>query len=480
MADRVTLIAQELGATAVDLPDAEANQYLAWNDAGTALVNVDGANFALTIGTVTTGSPGSSASATISGTATDAILNLTIPAGATGASGAGTGDMVAANNLSDVASKKTARDTIAIHGADVASAGTINLDAATGYLVDVTGTTGITAITLTEGRERWVRFTGALPLTHGASLVLPNSDNITTAAGDYAHFVGYAAGVVRCTTYNRASHATRFADIKQAATSAATGVVELATVAEAATGTDTSRAVTPAGLFPAEADVASATTTDLGAATTTYVKITGTTTITGFGTVAAGIVRHGRFESILTLTYNATSLILPGAASITTAANDRFSALSLGSGNWIVTQYTRADGTALVSSTSSAASQAQMEAASSNAVMVTPGRQQYHPASCKAWVKFGTTGAVSASYNITSVSDGGTGIWTVNIDTNFSSTDYCGVASVGREATPHGLTCNVEMIDAGQFRIYAYDISTGGLADPGTTDIYAVFFGDQA
>jgi hypothetical protein len=42
--------------------------------------------------------------------------------------------------------------------------------------------------------------------------------------------------------------ATAFANIKQAATAAATGVVELATVAEVLTGTDTGRAVTPEGV----------------------------------------------------------------------------------------------------------------------------------------------------------------------------------------------------------------------------------------
>lgn len=90
-------------------------------------------------------------------------------------------------------------------GTDIASAATINLDTATGNLVDVTGTTTITAITLSVGRERVVRFTGALTLTHGASLVLPGAANITTAAGDFAIFRGYASGVVRCVLYQKAS-----------------------------------------------------------------------------------------------------------------------------------------------------------------------------------------------------------------------------------------------------------------------------------
>lgn len=91
------------------------------------------------------------------------------------------------------------------HGADIASASTINLSTATGNLVDVTGTTTITAVTLMEGAERTVRFTGVLTLTNGASLVLPGGANITTAAGDFAKFRGYGSGVVRCVVYSRAS-----------------------------------------------------------------------------------------------------------------------------------------------------------------------------------------------------------------------------------------------------------------------------------
>ena len=94
--------------------------------------------------------------------------------------------------------------------------------------------------------------------------------------------------------------------------------------------------------------VSSATSTAIGAAISENVDISGTTTITSFDTVAEGINRKGRFTGALTLTHNATSLILPGVANITTAANDRYEARSLGSGNWIVTKYQKADGVAVV------------------------------------------------------------------------------------------------------------------------------------
>lgn len=90
-------------------------------------------------------------------------------------------------------------------GADIASGATVNLATATGDIVDVTGTTTITAITLTDGIQKSVRFTGALTLTNGASLVLPGATDIVTDAGDIAVFRGYAAGVVRCTSYQRVS-----------------------------------------------------------------------------------------------------------------------------------------------------------------------------------------------------------------------------------------------------------------------------------
>ena len=99
----------------------------------------------------------------------------------------------------------TGQVAVQARGSDIASASTINLTTATGDIVDVTGTTSITAVTLADGLERNVRFTGALTLTNGASLVLPSGANITTAAGDFAVFRGYAAGVVRCVSYTKAS-----------------------------------------------------------------------------------------------------------------------------------------------------------------------------------------------------------------------------------------------------------------------------------
>jgi hypothetical protein len=89
-------------------------------------------------------------------------------------------------------------------------------------------------------------------------------------------------------------------------------------------------------------DLASAATTDLGAQTTDNLRITGTTPIISFGTAPSGTTRFLRFADVLTITHNATSLICPGAANIITAAGDTGTAKSLGSGNWVLTDWQRA------------------------------------------------------------------------------------------------------------------------------------------
>jgi hypothetical protein len=88
--------------------------------------------------------------------------------------------------------------------------------------------------------------------------------------------------------------------------------------------------------------LASASTVAIGAATANSGTITGTTTITAFDTVAAGIIREVTFAGSLTLTHNSTSLILPGAGNIQTQAGDCATFESLGSGNWRCIKYSRA------------------------------------------------------------------------------------------------------------------------------------------
>lgn len=101
--------------------------------------------------------------------------------------------------------------------------------------------------------------------------------------------------------------------------------------------------------------VAAAATVDLGAQKGRTVIVTGTTGITSFGVAPEGVLRVVRFASQLTLTHNATSLILPGAGDVITAAGDCLVAVSLGAGNWFIAQYQRAASPPLVITSSSSA-----------------------------------------------------------------------------------------------------------------------------
>lgn len=89
-----------------------------------------------------------------------------------------------------------------------------------------------------------------------------------------------------------------------------------------ADGTGSGQALTFSQLFDqgTEQDLASAATTDIGAQLTNFLRITGTTTITSFGTNYKG-PRFLRFAGAVLLT-NSSTLILPGGANITTAAGD--------------------------------------------------------------------------------------------------------------------------------------------------------------
>jgi hypothetical protein len=87
------------------------------------------------------------------------------------------------------------------------------------------------------------------------------------------------------------------------------------------------------------AAIASATTTDIGAATGDYVHITGTTTITSFGTGGAnGCARTLCFDGAVLLTHSA-SLILPAGSNVTTVAGETAIFRRESSGVWRCVAY---------------------------------------------------------------------------------------------------------------------------------------------
>jgi uncharacterized cupin superfamily protein len=186
-------------------------------------------------------------------------------------------------------------------GADIASAATTDISAATGDLVHITGTTTITSFGTAPqaGVKRNVIFDGALVLTNGANLSLPGGVDITTVAGDSAVFISNSTTAWKCISYSSNS------PLKAA-------------------------------------DIASSGTTSIAEYPGDLIHVTGTTTITSLGSAPqAGVQKTVIFDGILTLT-NGASLSLPGGVNILTAANDSAVFISDSTTAWKCVQYTRA------------------------------------------------------------------------------------------------------------------------------------------
>jgi len=128
-------------------------------------------------------------------------------------------------------------------GTAIASASTVNLNAATGNRVHITGTTAITAVTLTRG-PRTVIFDGVLTLTHNSTTNnLPGAANITTAAGDRAIYESDGT-TVYCISYTKASGAAVVGGATSVVRSARTantilGVLDNSTLIDITSGTFT-------------------------------------------------------------------------------------------------------------------------------------------------------------------------------------------------------------------------------------------------
>jgi hypothetical protein len=80
-----------------------------------------------------------------------------------------------------------------------------------------------------------------------------------------------------------------------------------------------------------------------------FIHVTGTTTITSLGTSAqAGAERVVVFDGVLTLTHNGTSLIIPAAANITTAAGDIMMVRAETTTNHRIVNYVKASGDSIL------------------------------------------------------------------------------------------------------------------------------------
>ena len=130
------------------------------------------------------------------------------------------------------------------------------------------------------------------------------------------------------------------------------------------------------------------------------------------------------------------------------------------------------------------ATQGEIEAASSNTTFPTPGRMHFHPGVAKWWFKGNVSGSALASYNVTSLTDTGTGDVAVTIGNDFSGADWCCVSG-GERTTSTATATNARDISiktgtlaAGSVSFECWDkaATTNALKDPGSW--HAAGFGD--
>ena len=129
------------------------------------------------------------------------------------------------------------------------------------------------------------------------------------------------------------------------------------------------------------------------------------------------------------------------------------------------------------------AAQSDQETGTSTTTVVTPGTQQYHPSAAKAWVVFTgvTTTTNQASYNVSSLTDNGTGDTTVNFTTSFSSSNYACVFGAPSFTTGNATELNLMIRSGGKatgsVRCFSASTTSGTVLD--NPDQCMACFGDQ-
>jgi len=192
-------------------------------------------------------------------------------------------------------------------------------------------------------------------------------------------------------------------------------------------------------------DLASAASVAIGASAGEFLTITGTTTITSFDNVSAGIVRTVLFTGALTLAHSA-NLQMPGNKSYVTNNPEVLTFRSLGSGQWVCASYT-AYGLAKTST----------ELLQGGSQIVTAG-------SISAFirgVRVRATGQLDKSLNGMTVSKIGTGAYRVTH--NFNLIDARNIIANASMDTDVGFI-SVGSFTANYYEVYTYD-TAGAAAD---------------
>lgn len=100
-----------------------------------------------------------------------------------------------------------------------------------------------------------------------------------------------------------------------------------------------------------------------------------------------------------------------------------------------------------------------------------------HPGVAKVWVNFNGTGtvAIRTSYNVTSITDDGVGLYTVNFTTSFATADYAMSGLANQSGGGGSESVRIVSLAAGSAQIRTVNAGV-------STDLSIItlqFFGDQ-
>lgn len=325
-----------------------------------------------------------------------------------------------------------------LKGSDISSASSINISTAdTGSYFHITGTTGITSITARNaGNIVCLRFAGVLTLTHNStSLILPNGVNRTTAANDIMYFVSEGSGNWRCIS----TAPVRTEDI-------ADNEVTLAKLSDGTQG---------GILYYA----ASGVPTELAAGTANYPLVTNGSSanpayeqLSGTGIAAEAIDSDHYVDGSIDTAHVADNQITLAKQAHGTqggiqyyAASGAPAELAAGtSGYFLKTQGGSANPVwAAAASGPSQADQAALEGETNEDTYAPPDLIKHSPGVAKFYVKADyAAGIQGTAYNVASVTDGGTGLITITIATDFSSINWAVTACT---ETPYTRSTNVSV-----------------------------------
>ena len=109
--------------------------------------------------------------------------------------------------------------------------------------------------------------------------------------------------------------------------------------------------------------------------------------------------------------------------------------------------------------------------------------EQVFQGRAKAWVNFNGEGtiAIRDSFNVSSITDEGVGVYTVNIDTDMANVNYCAVVTTGYSSNNIQTSQNSQLFQHSTKTVGSFKIRQGNSennSNDDADDVNAVVFGD--